>query len=504
MMKRLYAGIALVLLTLLTTMAAAAQNPYEPVFEPTDCPIFVRVGSVQMDCGFLVVPEDRNGDPEDTIRIAVAIYRSRSATPASDPVFFLHGGPADHMLEMVPYFYRLSFVHLTADRDLVVFDQRGVGLSEPALDCPEFSEIPLDEEIIGLTVEEVTKRSLDAISACRASLEADFGVNPAAYTTAASAMDIADLAHVLGYDTINLYGISYGTQLAQVVMRDNPDLVRAVALDGVMPLAINFVNEGSRSTALALDEIFTVCAASPSCSASYPDLEATFYDTVAALDENPQPLTITHPNTGEEIDIPVGGSEFIISIIMMLRNTEAISQIPRTIDRVANGQVSALAPLYRMQLQMSDAGSMSSDGAHLSIMCHEEIFATTPEQMEADLNAVPDLEIFDDSAIWNFDFQICEAWGAAPFDPLTREPVFGDIPTVLLGGQYDPTTPPEWNALVAQNLTNAYSYEIPGVGHIESLIGGCPMEIIVDFLNDPTTAPDADCIEGLGVEFISD
>ena len=499
MIKRLHVSIVLVLLLLFTAMPSAAQDAYEPIFEPTECAIPVPMGAAGMDCGFLIVPEDRNGDPNDTIRIAVAIYHARSDNPAPDPVFFLHGGPAIGMLESMSALYRFSFIRLNADRDLVVFDQRGVGLSEPALRCTEFGELPMDET--DLTIEEGTSFMLETLSTCRERLEADFGVNTAAYTSAASASDIADLAEALGYDTINLYGISYGSQLAQFVMRDYPDLVRAAALDGILPLEINLLNEAARNTALALDELFSDCATSPACGTSYPDLETTFYDTIAALNENPQPITITF--AGEDVDVQFGMNEFLSGITLMLRSPILIPEIPQMIDRVANGQRSAIQTLAAMLSQESEGIITGSDDTYFSIICHEEVFATTAEQLDADLNAVPELAPFNESDFWQVEdiFDICATWGAAPFDPAAAEPVTSDIPTLLLGGQYDPTTPPEWNALVAQHLTNFYSYEIPGAGHLPTLFGGCAMEIATDFLNDPTTEPDTSCIERLGVTF---
>lgn len=501
MINRLSAGITITLMLLLTSVVATAQETYTPIFEPTDCTVPMPIGARMMDCGFLIVPEDRAGDPDDTIRIAVTIYRARGNEAVADPVFFLHGGPGLAVVEGAHHIYRVNLVRLNSDRDVIVFDQRGAGLSEPELNCPEFTEFTADVDPFSLTVEESTALTIAAISACRERLEADFGVNTAAYTTVASAMDVADLAEALDYDTINLYGISYGTQLAQVVMRDYPDLVRAVALDGILPVESNFFNDLNRNTALALDELFTNCAASPDCNASHPDLETTFYDTLTALAETPQLVTITNPLNDEAIDLQVNGAVFHDGIYSMLRIPQFIPRIPQLINQAANGDIAALEFIAEMTLIV--AGDTDTGAVSFSIMCHEEVYATTPAQLEADQNIVPGLAILDEIGVSDGEemFPICDAWGAAPFDPLTTEPIVSDIPTLLMGGQFDPTTPPELNAVLAENLTQFYNYEFPGMGHLPSLSAVCPVAIIGEFLNDPTTEPDASCIETMRARF---
>ena len=57
------------------------------------------------------------------------------------------------------------------------------------------------------------------------------GVNLAAFNTPESAADIEDLRRALGYERVNLYGISYGTRLALAAMRDHLECFRALRAD---------------------------------------------------------------------------------------------------------------------------------------------------------------------------------------------------------------------------------------------------------------------------------
>jgi len=61
------------------------------------------------------------------------------------------------------------------------------------------------------------------------------GVNLSAYNTQESAADIEDLRIALGYQQLNLYGVSYGSLLVLDTMRFFPQSVRSAVIDGVVP-----------------------------------------------------------------------------------------------------------------------------------------------------------------------------------------------------------------------------------------------------------------------------
>jgi hypothetical protein len=86
-------------------------------------------------------------------------------------------------------------------------------------------------------------------------------------------------------------------------------------------------------------------------------------------------------------------------------------------------------------------------------------------------------------------------------DPAVKEPLDSDIPTLVLAGELDPVTPPEYGELVAGYLSNGYFYEFPGVGH-NIIIEECARQLAGAFLADPSQAPDVACIADMpGVVF---
>ncbi|MCA9929909.1 MAG: alpha/beta fold hydrolase, partial [Anaerolineales bacterium] len=123
--------------TLPPTVPPTNTPTYIPIFETADCRFTFTVDA-DIQCGYLIVPEDR-ANPGRTIRLHVAIVSSKSSDPAPDPVVYLNGGPGIHTLIATDYFVTL-FDDILAQRDLILFDQRGTGYSEPALDCPETTE----------------------------------------------------------------------------------------------------------------------------------------------------------------------------------------------------------------------------------------------------------------------------------------------------------------------------------------------------------------------------
>jgi pimeloyl-ACP methyl ester carboxylesterase len=90
------------------------------------------------------------------------------------------------------------------------------------------------------------------------------------YTTPIAMDDLDDVRAWLGYDKINLIGLSYGTRAALVYMRQHPEHVRRVVLLGVAPtyakLPLYHARNGQRAMLLLLDE----CAADAACAKAYP------------------------------------------------------------------------------------------------------------------------------------------------------------------------------------------------------------------------------------------
>ncbi len=470
---------------------AAAPAPLAR-FESGSCPFGVP-GGMRVECGTLIVPEDRRHPENGEVRLAVAVVRTRSATPAPDPVLYLSGGPGSPALVNTVAFAQ-GWSSFLQHRDFVVFDQRGTGASRPSLICPEINGV--GDRMINENLSRAAKvqAEAEAMIRCGERLKGE-GVDLAQYNSAASAADMHDLRLALGYSQWNIFGISYGTRLALTAMRDFAGDVRSVILDSVYPPQVNLYTAMPPTIDRSFQTIFNNCAANPSCSAAYPDLEHTFYELVARLNASPVRITVRHPRSGAPIATDVDGNDLIDILFRTTYQTGELPGLPQFIADTANGNYGTLARLESDRLGRMFGGSFSQ-GTYFAVQCSEEIPFATLAEVQAAAAEYPRLETFF-AGVMEFTehvYQICAAYGIGEPDPRENEPVVSDIPTLLLAGEYDPITPPFWAPLVAETLRTSYVYEFSGTGHAVITRGSCPQSLIRSFLDNPQRAPDGSCV----------
>jgi len=451
-----------------------------------------------VECGFLIVPRDRSRPTGPTIRLHVAVVKSHSQRPATDPVLYLEGGPGGHALDGLVW----NIEHLQgvlADRDFIVFDQRGVGHSEPLLDCPEVAELFFETLDQNLSREERVARQLEAQLACRDRL-LDEGVDLTAYNSAASAADVNDLRLALGYDEWNVYGVSYGARLALTVMRDFPSGVRSAILDSTLPLQVDSEAERAANTGRVLDQLFGGCAADAECKVAFPNLEATFYQLIEQLDARAIPVQMRHPLTGEQVNGLINGDDMIVILVNLLYDAHVIPWLPTLIADTNQGDYSLLSEYLGRLLAGND---FLSEGMGNSVHCGEEVRFSSLESAASAAGVHPRLReyLLPNAQIV---FALCEAWGAKEADPIENKAVVSNIPTLVLAGEYDPITPPAWGLAAAETLTQVYYLTFPAVGHGALTTDPCARAVVDVFLDNPNAAPRPDCLANLAtLDFIT-
>ncbi|NTU55311.1 MAG: alpha/beta fold hydrolase, partial [Anaerolineales bacterium] len=148
------------------------------------------------------VPEDRSNPSGRQIELHIAVIPAIKRDPEPDALFLIAGGPGQSAIETFPAIFALMF-NIHQDRDIVLVDQRGTGKSNP-LQC-------LGPEDEALTEEQM----LEELKVCPDTLDADLRF----YTTEIAMTDLDEVRAALGYETINLYGASYGTRAALTYLR---------------------------------------------------------------------------------------------------------------------------------------------------------------------------------------------------------------------------------------------------------------------------------------------
>jgi len=454
----------------------------------------------QVECGYLPVYEERASDLSVNgriIRLAVAVFHPPGGPTNPDPVIYLSGGPGASVLKMIKVQYEfLSEPVFATGRSLILFDQRGIGLSQPALDCQEFNQLTqelLDRQLddgLSLREQDFTALAFDSLKACRDRLAQSNDLS--SYNSFSSAADVHELRLALGYEKVNLWGGSYGTRLALEVMRRYPDDLRSVVLDAVYPPDVDLYVTGMENYNRSLNALFESCATNPVCSQNYPNLKAVLFEVVERLNAEPVMREITHPFTWENVDARVSGDILLSIVFQMLYDSKLRYFIPRIIYDVNGGDFNYIDQVYGSILGMA---SIASRGMMFSVQCNEELSFSSQAAFEVELERYPELAgMYKDSILGGLAFRLCAVWEAGSAEASANQPVKSEVPTLILSGEFDPITPPAWGFQAAETLDNAFAYVFPGIGHGASVADPCPMSMMVDFLDDPQREPEASCI----------
>jgi pimeloyl-ACP methyl ester carboxylesterase len=458
-----------IFLLFLFALLSVTPHTISPLFEPAPCP---RTMPSNVDCGYLTVPEDRTNPSSATIRVAVAIFRTSAREPAPDPLLFLDGGPGSRTLDAWSAGLDRLIVRVGNDRDIIIFDQRGMGYSEPALTCPEQSEHHSD----------------DWLRHCHDRL-VQSGVSLAAYTTRENARDAADLMKTLGYTSYNVWGGSYGSSLALALLRDHPEGIRSVILTALQPTQVSLQELLAPMFQRSFDLVAEQCAADATCSAAFPgDMRAKLDTIITHLDEAPFQVDVD----GQIQSLT--GSVLIDGLSEILKYSDYLPGIPALIDALYSEDYSVVLP-YAQALSVPVSPN-NPIGAVWSIRCTDSALAVTPEQFEARLENVDPVFREHFRRKYQSDLSTCQMWGSHIPTDAELAPAVSDVPVLILNGEFDPFSSPENVNVTLATLSNGHAFWFPGYGHGVN-IDVCAQRIFHDFVTNPDQTPDSTCISDI-------
>jgi pimeloyl-ACP methyl ester carboxylesterase len=478
----------LLIASLLPINSSQAQSRSD-AFRSTGCMFSIPVGmteGVDLECGYIQVPEQHDSPNGPQIELAVAIFTATGSTPA-EPLFFLQGGPGGSTIDTYTAYLGIGrLAALRENHDLVLFDQRGTLYSQPTLMCSEIWKLTTDTLEERLTRVDANARYNSALGECRDRLAGE-GINLGAYDSLENADDVEAVRVALGYDDINMYGVSYGSLLALHVMRQHPEHVHSVIIDGIVPTQTNFIPAVAQSQQRAFSELFDACKADASCDQAYPNLEQTFFDLVARLNHDPARIPLTDSKTNTTYNAVVDGDTLESWLFQLLYATDIIPALPIVIYQMQQSNFSFLSQIMP-QIVFDQTLAY---GMYNSVVCAEDAdysasdVDTTGVRPELAEYAVEDAEAL---------LQGCQRWDVPTLDPIVDQPVSSDIPTLIFNGRFDPITPPGNGAIAAQTLSQNYNLTFGFSGHGALTTGDCAEGIAVAFLANPSQAPDSSCI----------
>ena len=442
-----------------TSDVPARLPPTAANFTEVECPFTWFLTPIQ--CGYVESPEDHQQPDGKAIRLFVARYFSEAPTVEDDPIFYLAGGPGGEGNASID---RLR--SLVRTRDLVVVDQRGTGSSEPFLGCAELST---DDQTF---VTDDREPFVAALTACRDRLIGE-GIDLSKYNSAQNAADIDVVRRALGYEQINLLGISYGTRLGLTILRDHPEMVRSAVLDSVLPLQIDAFSSVGASAQRSLERIAETCAAQAECNEAYPDVLSILDSALAYLDESPFLV--------RSAGIRMNGNRTLELIFNLLYDAESLAFIPLFINELNDRRFITLNNLVEAFVETR---SRFSYGMYMSVMCAEEgPFTSTMNLAAASADLTPRIaETFNGPEI----LESCDIWGVPDADAIEAMAVQSDVPTLLLSGEFDPITPPAYAELVAEDLSAAQWVNLNDDSH-GVVLSRCGRNVALDWFENPGT-----------------
>jgi pimeloyl-ACP methyl ester carboxylesterase len=411
-----------------------------------------EVGQAEARCGTVTVPERRAGEAGRSLDLFVAVVGANGENREPDPIVVLEGGPGASVTRFAALHVR-TFAGALRHRDLVLLDQRGTGRSAP-LDCDlmdGFRDLPTRE----------------GAAACAATLAAQADL--AHYTTAEAVEDLAAVLDRLGYERVNLFGVSNGSRTALRFLAVHPDRVRTLVLLGPYPTTHNVLLDGAETLDLALAGLAAACAAEPACGTTYPTLERT-------IETLPGRFV-------EDADWP----RFAAALRMMLFFPPQAARVPQLLDAAArSGRLPAFLEAPADEPQASLLAGWISQGAFMSLLCSEDAARAPLEQIRRRAEGT-----FLGSG-WAESLALaCESWPRKPLPADFARPVHADVPALLLVGGLDPAVQPAWAREIAATLPRARVVVVPEGQH--SFVGMSGVACVVELIDGlvATAAPEA-------------
>ena len=474
---------------------AAGEKSLASDYVFTDCSIGSAAVSLVAQCATISVPLDARprvtGDlPQatdnmpsngsDTIELSIARIPARRQSDRQDAFTLISGGPGQSAIETFPS-VAFAFRHIMRDHDVILIDQRGTGTSEK-LTCDSVSDS------LGMDTEQDLDRIAQEAFNCLEALPQ----NPYWFTTSMAVHDLEFIRQQLGVSQWNMYGISYGTRVALHSLRRYPDSIRTLTLDAVVPPSVSLGPDISRLSQRALDLIFTRCVENQGCFDTFGDLIQPTLALLDSLEDNPKTISFEDVATGKLSTMELTRQHLAVTIRLMSYSAQTAAILPSMLhDAIVNDNFAPLARQASMQAQL--LGNTLASGMHHAIICTEDVpFVDLSEQSEEPVTYLGNGVI--DALLAG-----CKNWPQGYIDADFKDPVISDLPVLILSGEADPITPPDYGESITASLSSSRHIINPDQGHMQAPFGCMPVLLAQFISSADATQLDLDCLKRLRV-----
>lgn len=430
-------------------------------------------------CGRFEVSENRALVDGRKISLNIIVVPALAENPEPDPIFFFEGGPGVAATEAAYFFAEESAFR--KKRDIVLVDIRGTGDSNP-LHC----NLVGDSTVLQNFVNEMYPA--DLVEDCREALEQRADLTQ--YTTTNAMADIDEVRAWLGYDKINIIGVSYGGRAAFVYARNYPEHVRSMVLLGPADIESKMPLYHAHEAEEAFDSLFADCRADSACNAAFPSLEAELRSFVEELRYNPAIATIVDEYTMEPTTVMIRSDVFVEALRSAMYSSSGARQVPWIVHQASLGNYAPF--LDRMIPRVTGYPPFLAEGAYLSITGAEDvpfISATESESLTAG-TLLGDYRITQQR-------RAAEMWpkGELPKGYFINQSV--DAPTLILQGGRDPVI--GCNRAI-KYFSNGREIIIPQMAHVPDGLSNpeCLDDLMLEFFETvDLNAIDTFCIRSM-------
>ncbi|MEM9919955.1 MAG: alpha/beta hydrolase [Bacteroidota bacterium] len=410
-------------------------------------------------CGYLSVPENWDQPTAKRIKLAVVILKGQSAQAASNPMLYLEGGPGAGGIAGLGYFWGSQ---IQQNSDVVLVDIRGTGFSQPRL-CPDLGKKFMEILALDQSPSEDEEQKMLAAMSCKQDLIGR-GIDVQCYNSQAVSKDLHALKQFLNYKKWHVYGVSYGTHLAQQYAQAMPQDIQSLVLDSSIPDIQSYYTDNTSNYVQALEKVFDYCALDPECQQRYPNLESTYYATIEKLTKAPIEVKVDR-QVLESRSFTYNAEDFKVAIQQALYDERLVAVLPLLIDEFHKGNAETLGAMVR-----AFSGALELDyGLYYCMTCADVVSSGSSDAYEVD--AAKHEKLRGGLSFYHSDYVVCERWlkGVQPaVDSLGASPVALEAPVLIFAGEFDPITPLSNGRLTAAKYPNSHLVEAPRFGHVPS------------------------------------
>jgi pimeloyl-ACP methyl ester carboxylesterase len=437
-------------------------------------------------CGHLTVPLDPSGSGSEVLTLAMRRHLA-PVGDAREAVIALAGGPGQAALPFTAAF-DVILGPILSTRDLIVFDQRGIGFSHP-LSCAAFEHLGEREP------------SAEAVSLCASEIGGARGF----FQTADTVADIEAIRQAGGYEKLVLYGTSYGTKVAERYAQRYPTHVAALVLDSVV--LPNGPDPLRRSSFAAIRGVLHGLCSGRTCAHITPNPVGDVSRLVSIMHR--------HPVKGRAIDghghphaVYTSTRDLLGVLFAGDFNPFLRAEFPAAVRSSLEGDTAALA---RMVHRAEGEGEPSERESLAEGFDAPLYFATTCEEQDFPFNraaspttrraeALAQLRALAASTFTPFtytdalalsDIGVCSDWPYSTPSPELNEAPMPDVPTLIFSGEDDVRTPTSDARALAAEIPGAQLVVVAHTGHsaLTAALGSCPRRALQAFFAGKPVKP---------------